>query len=172
MCIRDRGVSILEDIDFKVEILRNDLINVQYIMNLIGQIELKDKVEQERNRKQIHQLLDRADDEQLRLKADLIRQFLDKVVPTLKEGTDVNEAYYQYEEAEKHKEIEAFAEDKAYPYQLLGHIIEEYEYSGSINKNTIDEGLKNQGGFLARTKTANKIKSFVMETAQKYSSIE
>ncbi|NHA39949.1 restriction endonuclease subunit R [Staphylococcus schleiferi] len=166
------GVSILEDIDFKVEILRNDLINVQYIMNLIGQIELKDKVEQERNRKQIHQLLDRADDEQLRLKADLIRQFLDKVVPTLKEGTDVNEAYYQYEEAEKHKEIEAFAEDKAYPYQLLGHIIEEYEYSGSINKNTIDEGLKNQGGFLVRTKTANKIKSFVMETAQKYSSIE
>ncbi len=166
----EEEVSILDDIDFNVEILRNDIINVQYIMNLIGQIDLKDKTERDKNRKQIHSLLDKADDEQLRLKADLIRQFLDKVIPTLNEDTDINEAYYKYEENAKHSEIDEFAKNKSYPTDLLENIIDEYEFSGNINKNTIDKGL--DGGFLVRRNNANKLKSFVIETVKKYGNTE
>ena len=64
--------------------MRNDLINVKYIMDLIGQINLSDVKARDEKRHQIHKLLDKADDQQLRLKADLIRSFLDKVVPSLK----------------------------------------------------------------------------------------
>ena len=38
----DDAVSVLDDIDFQVELMRNDLINVKYIMDLIGQINLSD----------------------------------------------------------------------------------------------------------------------------------
>jgi len=72
-------VSVLDDIDFKVELMRNDLINVKYIMDLISQINLSDKKASDEKRHQIHKLLDKADDQQLRLRADLIREFIDQV---------------------------------------------------------------------------------------------
>src|SRR5699024_12378521 len=75
--------SILNDIDFEIEILRNDRINVSYIMDLVRQIDLKDKAEQQRNREQIRRMLDNADDQTLRVKRDLIREFIDDVIPEL-----------------------------------------------------------------------------------------
>ena len=101
----EEAVSVLDDIDFQVELMRNDLINVKYIMDLIGQINLSDAKARDEKRHQIHKLLDKADDQQLRLKADLIRSFLDKVVPSLKEDSDINEAYYEFEDKEKQKKL-------------------------------------------------------------------
>lgn len=101
----EEGVSVLDDIDFQVELMRNDLINVKYIMDLIGQINLSDAKARDEKRHQIHKLLDKADDQQLRLKTDLIRSFLDKVVPSLKEDSDINEAYYEFEDKEKPKKL-------------------------------------------------------------------
>ncbi|WP_339117644.1 type I restriction endonuclease subunit R, partial [Staphylococcus haemolyticus] len=91
------GESILDNIDFNIEILRNDLINVQYILDLLNQIDLSDTEQQEKDIKEIRKVLDKADDDQLRLKSDLIRTFLDKVVPNLNEGDSIDDAYYNYE---------------------------------------------------------------------------
>lgn len=166
----EEKVSILDDIDFNIEIMRNDTINVQYIMDLISQLDLDDDQKQEKARREIHNLLDKADDDQLRLKADLIRQFIDEVIPTLQQGTDINDAYYHYEDAAKSEEISTFADEKAYPSELLGDIIEEYEYSGNINKDNIDQGL--EGSFIAKRKKSKEVVSFVKETAKKYSNFE
>ncbi|WP_145465001.1 type I restriction endonuclease subunit R, EcoR124 family, partial [Staphylococcus saprophyticus] len=76
--------------------LRNDLINVQYILDLLNQIDLSDTEQQEKDIKEIRKVLDKADDDQLRLKSDLIRTFLDKVVPNLNEGDSIDDAYYNY----------------------------------------------------------------------------
>ncbi|RIL87656.1 restriction endonuclease subunit R, partial [Staphylococcus equorum] len=138
----DDGESVLDDIDFKVELLRNDLINVQYILDLLASIDLTDEADRDHRRRQIHQLLDKADDEQLRLKADLIRKFLDKVIPTLATDADINEAYYDYEEQEKVKEVQQFAESKEYSSSKLLSIIGEYEYSGILDRAELQEGIK------------------------------
>ena len=98
-------VSILNDIDFEIEILRNDTINVSYIMDLVRQIDLKDKVEQQRNREQIRHILDTADDPKLRLKRDLIKEFMDKIIPDLSEDEDLDEAYITFENAKKEEEF-------------------------------------------------------------------
>ncbi|MQS28572.1 type I restriction endonuclease subunit R, partial [Escherichia coli] len=50
-------VSILNDIDFEIEMMRNDTINVNYIMNILRQIDLEDKAEQRRNQEQIRRIL-------------------------------------------------------------------------------------------------------------------
>ncbi len=47
--------------------MRNDTINVNYIMNILRQIDLEDKAEQRRNQEQIRRILDHADDPTLRL---------------------------------------------------------------------------------------------------------
>lgn len=105
-------VSVLDDIDFEVEILRNDLINVQYILDLLNQIDLTNKEETDKARKQIRKLLEQADDDKLRLKADLIREFLDSVIPHLEEGTAIDGAYYEFEEEVKEGELQDFAKNK------------------------------------------------------------
>lgn len=158
--------SVLEDIDFKIEVLRNDLINVQYILDLLNNIDLTDKKQTERVRNQIKQLLDKADDDKLRLKAELIREFLDKVIPQLDEDTVVEDAYFNFEEKVKEKEIQDFADSKEYPVELLKEVINEYEFSGQLDNTVVEKGIT--GGLLVRTQKIENVKSFVQETSEKY----
>lgn len=163
-------VSVLDDIDFEVEILRNDLINVQYILDLLNQIDLTNKEETDKARKQIRKLLEQADDDKLRLKADLIREFLDSVIPHLEEGTAIDGAYYEFEEEVKEGELQDFAKKQTYPIDLLKQLVSEYEYSGQLDNNLVEEGVS--GGLLVRTKKIDNVKSFVQETVEKYGAVE
>lgn len=166
----EESISILDDIDFNIEVLRNDIINVQYIMNLLRQLNLDDIEEQEKEREQIHQLLDKADDDQLRLKADLIRQFIDGVVPSLNSGTDVDEAFYIFEEEKKEDEVVNFAQTEKYAEGLLKKLLNEYEYSGHIDRNKVDKGLS--GGLLERSMKLSKVTRFIQDTAHKFGIVE
>lgn len=161
------GESILDNIDFNIEILRNDLINVQYILDLLNQIDLIDREQQEKDIKEIRKVLDKADDDQLRLKSDLIRTFLDKVVPNLNEGDSIDDAYYNYESKVKVEELEQFSEETDYPLELLKSLVKEFEFSGHLNNNLIEEGVS--GGLLIRTKKIKRVKSFIKEMVKKYS---
>ncbi|MCD8827812.1 type I restriction endonuclease subunit R [Staphylococcus gallinarum] len=162
-----KGESILDNIDFNIEILRNDLINVQYILDLLNQIDLSDTEQQEKDIKEIRKVLDKADDDQLRLKSDLIRTFLDKVVPNLNEGDSIDDAYYNYESKVKVGELEQFSEETDYPLELLKSLVKEFEFSGHLNNNLIEEGVS--GGLLIRTKKIKRVKSFIKDMVKKYS---
>ena len=161
------GESILDNIDFNIEILRNDLINVQYILDLLNQIDLSDTEQQEKDIKEIRKVLDKADDDQLRLKSDLIRTFLDKVVPNLNEGDSIDDAYYNYESKVKVGELEQFSKETDYPLELLKSLVKEFEFSGHLNNNLIEEGVS--GGLLIRTKKIKRVKSFIKDMVKKYS---
>lgn len=163
-------VSILDDIDFEIDLLRNDIINVDYILNLLKSLNLEDKKEKEAGIKQIHRLLDTADNEQLRLKADLIRTFMQRVLPSLNKGDNIDDAYYNFEEQEKEKEIETFSNTLSYPPQQLNRLVHEYEFSGNINRNDIDRHI--DGGLLVKRNKTKKIESFIRETTRKYGNVE
>lgn len=161
-------VSILNDIDFEIEILRNDTINVSYIMDLVRQIDLKDKVEQQRNREQIRRILDTADDPKLRLKRDLIKEFMDKIIPDLSEDEDLDEAYITFENAKKEEEFNKFANQKVVNEDMLKNITSEFEYSGILNTDKVKDLVS---GMKLREKRQTKaaIASFVEEITEKYS---
>ena len=163
--IKDK-TSVLDDIDFKIEILRNDLINVQYILNLLNQMDLSDQQQTEKVKHQIHQLLNKADDDHLRLKADLIREFLEKVVPTLSHDAIVEDAYFDFEEMKKEQELQDFATSKDYPLDLLKNVVNEYEFSGQLDNRTVEQGIT--GGLIVRSQKIENVKSFVKETSEKY----
>lgn len=163
--IKDK-TSVLDDIDFKIEILRNDLINVQYILNLLNQMDLSDQQQTEKVKHQIHQLLNKADDDHLRLKADLIREFLEKVVPTLNRDANVEDAYFDFEEMKKEQELQDYATSKDYPLDLLKNVVNEYEFSGQLDNRTVEQGIT--GGLIVRSQKIENVKSFVKETSEKY----
>ncbi|TDL94175.1 type I restriction endonuclease subunit R [Macrococcus brunensis] len=159
--------SILEDIDFEIEIMRNDMINVSYILNLLRDINLEDTKERDKTREQIHKLLDKADDENLRLKRDLIRAFLDKVVPNLLPGSSIDDAFMDFEEEEKQKAIELFSKKFEYPQQQLNRLVSEFEFSGQLDRSEVGKPLS--GGLITKRKKIDEIQTFIKETSKIYS---
>lgn len=163
----DDKESILDDLDFNIEILRNDLINVEYILDLLNKIDLTDADQQEKDIKNIQRILDKADDDQLRLKSELINQFLDKVIPNLSKGDSIDDAYYNYETKVKNSELETFSQENDYPIDLLKILVKEFEFSGHLNNSLIEDGVS--GGLLVRTKKIKRVKVFIEDIVRKYS---
>ncbi|SOC40750.1 type I restriction endonuclease subunit R [Salinicoccus kekensis] len=163
-------VSVINDIDFEIEVIRNDKVNVSYILNLIGNIDLENKKKQAEERKQIKLMLERADDENLRLKADLIQEFLDEVLPKLDRNANIEKVYLDFEEDKKLQEFKNFAETEQYPVEQLRSLYTEYDYSGLLYRKDIEKGVT--GGLLKKRKKVNKVYQFVKNVSRKFGLVE
>lgn len=158
--------SILQDIDFALELMHTDRINVSYIMNLIKDIDFNDAEDVKKKVKFIEDELDRADNEELRLKVDLVKGFLQRVVPTLTNEDSIDETYNAYEEEEREKEIQSFAEEVALNTEFLKTYIQEYEYSNIIKQSEISDSVK--GGLLKKRKFSKRIVDFIVEHTKRF----
>ena len=160
-------VSILADIDFAIEVLYTDIINVSYIMNLMRHLDLSNVSERNRGIKEIMTQLEKADSKELRLKVDLIKEFLNKVVPTLNENDNVNNAYDEFEERQKNNEIISFATEEDIEKDSIEEKLAEYEFSGSIKREELVKIFK--GGLKERVRRADLLEKFIKEIVEKYS---
>ena len=166
----EQKTSILADIDFGIELMNNDKINVSYIMNLIREIDLSDKEKKVRDIKNIITELDRADNEDLRLKVDLLKEFLNQVVPNLNENDDIYSAYEEFEEIKREEEVDNFANEIGLNRYKIKDYISEYEYSGIINRQEISDEIKTElkPKFTLRRKMIDRVKNFVYEHVRKF----
>lgn len=158
--------SILDDIDFAIEIVQTDRINVSYIMNLLRNIEREDKKQQQRDIKHILGEIGRSDNPQLKKKADLIRNFLEKEFANLDFNTPIDEAFGDYEEKIRNEEIKEFAEKENIEIDFLKDLISQFEFTGIIDKGYITSQIKKP--FLEKRTIAGKIIDFIKENVFKY----
>ena len=161
-------VSILADIDFAIEVLYTDIINVSYIMNLMRHLNLSNVSERNRGIKEIMTQLEKADSKELRLKVDLIKEFLNKVVPTLDENDNVNNAYDEFEERQKNNEIISFAAEEGIEKDSVEEKLAEYEFSGSMKREELVKIFKGEG-LKERVRRADLLEKFIKEIVEKYS---
>lgn len=163
-------VSILLDIDFGIELMHSDKINVGYIMNLIKDIDFLSKEQSAKDIKNIIKELDRADNIDVRLKVDLLKEFLQKVVPILDENCDVDFEYSKFEAQKRIQEVNYFADEIGLSSDFISESVAEYEYCGIINRegisNEVKEKLKPK--FLERKRKVEEVKNFVYEHVAKY----
>ena len=158
--------SILNDIDFCIELVATDRINTTYIMNLIRNIERNDIIKQQTEINHIKKELKNSDDMKLRYKIDLIENFLDEVVPKLNPDSSIDDAYNDFETHERTKEINNFAKKHELDTEVLQNEISEYEYTGITNKSNILKFIKKP--FLEKMKIANAAITFIKNNVQKY----
>lgn len=158
--------SILHDIDFELELMHTDKINVSYILNLIANLNTVNKKERDKEIRFIKQELDHASDPKLRLKIELIKGFLDKVAPTLAPDESVMDAYNRYEEEMSEQELAIFAKTVDIEDSVLREQVSTYEYSNLIEKNAIMDSLS--GSFLKKNKAIKAITSFIRDFTEKY----
>lgn len=158
--------SILLDIYFGIELMQTDKINVNYIMNLIRDIDFDNEDKRKADIEKIKKLLDSADNDNLRLKADLIRSFLDEVVPKAEGKDSMDELFNNFVEEKRVYEITEFSNEVDIARETVKEYIIEYEYSGTIDSAQIKDNVK--GSLLKKRKLADRIKNFIIDNVAKF----
>ena len=158
--------SILNDITFSLELIQTDKINVSYILNLIRNVDLTDEEQKKKDIEDIESKLVNITDDELFLKADLIKNFLKSILPTLKEDDSIDEAFDNHMNIEREKEIEKFSKDNNINLESLKEIIDEYEYSGIFPDNLIGKAI--DAPFLKKISIIENIKGFIRNLLKKY----
>lgn len=158
-------VSILGDIDFCIELMHTDTINVAYILNLLRTIDFTSQKTMEKDIKNIRDILNKSDDDNLHLKADLIRNFLDKINISFSDKS-IDEIFNQYLDEVRKNEITEFAQSVNIDPKFILKNIMQFEYSGILDHSLISDGIKKP--FLIKKKICNQICDFIEENVKKY----
>jgi type I restriction enzyme, R subunit len=120
-------VSILEDVDFELELIHRDEINVNYIIQLL--IKLKASVQKDvtKTEKEIFNLLN--SDAQLRSKRELIEKFIQENLPVLEDTDDIPEAFDKFWNEEQQKAFIQLVKDENLSADKTEKIIEDYLFA-------------------------------------------
>lgn len=163
-------VSVLDDVDFCIELMESNRINVAYIMNLIRNIDFTTKQTRERDIEHIKSELDRSDNLHLHKKIDILRAFLDQVVSGFDGTEDIDVEYNDFENKQKSEEIEAFAEQEGVDPKMLKGEIAEFEFTGVLNPGEIRDNITEPMPLLKKRSLVNRIVDFIYSHVDKYSS--
>lgn len=161
-------VSVLDDVDFCIELMESDRINVAYIMNLIRNIHFEDAKQKDYDINHIKEELGRTDNPQLLRKVEILQAFLDQVVTGLGSSDEIDAAYNDFENLEKQKEIAAFAEQEELDAKMLTEVISEYEFSGTMDAGNIRDRIEKPMPFLKKRSLVNRIVDFIKKHCEKY----
>lgn len=152
----------LEDIDFCLELLHSDIINVAYILELIAEL---DPYSNDYSEKRQHIIDTMIKDAGMRGKAKLIDGFIRKNVDEDKEnfmsgrgkadGTnELEERLNQYIVSERNKAVKDLSDDEQIPAEVLNLYIKEYDYLQKEQPEIIQKALKEKHLGLIKTRKA------------------
>ena len=120
--------SILDDIDFELELIHRDQINVAYILKLLAQLKGAKTSDAATQRKAIIDLL--GGDIQLRSKRELIQKFIDENMPNIKDGDTIEDEFEKYWQDQKVLALGKLCEEEHLDKAQFKSLIDAYIYSG------------------------------------------
>ena len=143
--------GILAGLNFELELIRRDEINVAYILALLTALGVVIREHgatsrhAARRRKQIMDLL--TSEVGLRSKAPLIRKFMDEVMPTLTADADLAAAFAAFWEAEREAAIAALVTREGLDEDKLQLMVQRMHFSGKqpLGDEVIDAMVKPPG---------------------------
>jgi type I restriction enzyme, R subunit len=121
--------SILEDIDFELELIHRDEINVAYILRLLAKFKGEDEATAPGQRKAILDLL--AGDVELRSKRELIEKFINDHLPAI-DVDDIEDEFEKYWQDQKVEAINKICEEENLDHKQFQALMESYIYSEQV----------------------------------------
>lgn len=168
---RERGKeSVLVDVDFSIELIRTDKINVVYILNLLKDINRNDKEEMKKSVDLILREIERTDNEKMRYKKDIMADFINLRFFDLDPEEDIIKAYEDYEKERMITDIDEFSKENDVPREKVTDILAQYFANDkAVTKETIRIELNNLDlGLIQMTKRIKAIQLFMSEMYNKY----
>ena len=156
----------LGDIDFCLELLHSDIINVAYILELIADL---NPYSEDYSEKRKHIIDTMIKDAELRSKAKLIDGFIQKNVDDDRDNfmarkqkadgtSDLEERLNNYIITERNNAVNTLAKDEDLDTSVLNHYLSEYDYLQKEQPEIIQEALKEKHlGLIKRRKAFSRI---------------
>ena len=119
--------SILNDVDFELELIHRDEINVAYILRLLAKLKQSQAKDWEKQRKAIVDLL--AGEVELRNKRELIEKFIDEQLPKIDDADNIPDEFEKYWQDEKVLALSKLCEDENLDQKQFQALIDSYIYS-------------------------------------------
>lgn len=178
MAAEDGPQAGLADIDFCLELLHSDIINVAYILELIA--DLNPYSEDYPDRRQ-HIIDTMIKDAELRSKAKLIDGFIQKNVDEDRDNfmarkqkadgtSDLEERLNDYIVTERNHAVNTLAEEEGLDADVLNHYLSEYDYLQKEQPEIIQEALKGKHlGLIKRRKALTRILDKLRSIIRTYS---
>ncbi|TDD78411.1 type I restriction endonuclease subunit R [Flavobacterium caseinilyticum] len=155
-------VSILEDVDFELELIHRDEINVSYILNLLAGLKNADPKEKAKKQKEIIDLL--TGEANLRSKRELIERFILENLPNIEETEDLPEQFEKYWNDEQIIAFKQLVQEENLSEEKTEQLIENYLFAERepLRDELLDliEGEKPK--VLERKKTGDRILSKII----------
>ncbi|WP_419569224.1 type I restriction endonuclease subunit R [Prevotella sp.] len=156
----------LGDIDFCLELLHSDIINVAYILELIADL---NPYSEDYTEKRQHIIDTMIKDAELRSKAKLIDGFIQKNVDDDRDNfmarkqkadgtSDLEERLNNYIVTERNNAVNMLAKDEDLDASVLNHYLSEYDYLQKEQPEIIQEALKEKHlGLIKKRKALARI---------------
>ena len=154
------------DIDFCLELLHSDIINVAYILELITDL---NPYSEDYSEKRKHIIDTMIKDAELRSKAKLIDGFIQKNVDDDRDNfmarkqkadgtSDLEERLNNYIVTERNNAVNTLAKDEELDASVLNHYLSEYDYLQKEQPEIIQEALKEKHlGLIKKRKALTRI---------------
>ena len=158
--------SVIGDIDFCLELLHSDIINVTYILELIADLNPYSEDYQE---KRTHIIDTMIKDAELRSKAKLIDDFIQQNVEDDRDNfmarkqradgtSDLEEQLNNYITNKRNDAVDELAKDEDLDVTVLNHYLSEYDYLQKEQPEIIQQALKEKHlGLVKRRNTLKRI---------------
>ena len=158
------NVSILDEIDFELELIHRDEVNVTYILKLLA--ELKDAPEKDQKRKE-KEIIDMVSSEaELRSKKELIQKFIYNNLPAIENDDNVEDEFSRFWQKETKSAMRDLTSNENLDQEKVERIISDFLFTGRMaTEDEILEALEKQPSVLQResisTRITNKIQDFI-----------
>jgi type I restriction enzyme, R subunit len=151
------NVSILNDVDFELELIHRDEINVAYILALLAKLNQGTEAQKAKKKREIEELLDGQ--VQLRSKRTLIEKFIEENLTTITDLTTVEAEFEKFWTIEKERAMITLSQEEQLDTEKLKGIISEYLFSHRLPmRQEIDQMLNTKPKLNERTTTFTRIK--------------
>ena len=167
----DAGQKLALEVDYEIDLVCIDHINVAYILHLLEQVRTHPKAQQAKELSELQQAIKDSDNPEVRLKHDLIETFVVTAFNDLDPNTSVQSAYQQFEHDARERELRDFAEQQGITPDIIANALDNYEFKGYIPEDELRKQLRANPynlSFLQLKPITKSIKDFILQTALRF----
>ncbi|MCY7279032.1 MAG: type I restriction endonuclease subunit R [Phormidesmis sp. CAN_BIN44] len=164
--------SLVEEVDFELELIQRDEINVVYILKLLAELQqdIKDETTQEDYQKKKASILNLLGKEaQLRSKRDLIEKFIEERMLIIAPEEKIEKVFKDFWNQERIEAIQQLCMDENLKVEDVNQMIANYKFSGKEPlRETVLGACKEKPKLLERKKIFKRVVSKLLDIIHKF----
>ena len=160
-------VSILQDIDFELELIHRDEINVAYILKLLAKLKDTSDEEHEKQKNAIIEMM--TGDARMRSKRELIERFIHENLPIIEDSDNIPEEFENYWSKERLLAVEKLSKEENLNPEKLEKVIGNYLFTEKTPmRDDIISMITKKPTLKERGKTAERITQKILSFVETF----